>query len=92
VGKTERGNGTKIMAVARRHGLPAAISTASATPHQVALVGSTLAEFLIEDVPQRLIGDSAYGLRANLRFRKPELVRQCSDFEILSRAALALAA
>jgi hypothetical protein len=27
-----------------------------------------------------------------LRLRKPELVRQCSDFEILSRAALALAA
>lgn len=38
VGKTKRGKGTMIMAVTDRHGLPVAISTASASPHEVKLV------------------------------------------------------
>jgi hypothetical protein len=38
VGKTKRGKGTKIMAIADRHGLPAAVHVESATPHEVTLV------------------------------------------------------
>src|SRR3990172_11367409 len=35
VGATKRGKGTKIMAVADRHGLPVAVHFASASPHEV---------------------------------------------------------
>src|SRR5262249_18553594 len=37
VGKTKRGKGTKIMAVADRNGLPITVCTESATPHEVKL-------------------------------------------------------
>jgi hypothetical protein len=49
VGKTKRGKGTKIMAVADRHGLPVAVSIASASPHEVTLVTQTLAEMAISE-------------------------------------------
>jgi hypothetical protein len=52
VGKTKRGKGTKIMAVADRHGLPVSICIESATPHEVTLV--------VPDAPGHLIGDNAY--------------------------------
>jgi transposase len=48
------------MAVADRAGLPLATHTESATPHEVTLVRPTLKAMLIEDMPQRLIGDRAY--------------------------------
>jgi hypothetical protein len=35
VGKTKRGKGTKIMAIADRQGLPIAVYVESATPHEV---------------------------------------------------------
>jgi len=38
VGKTKRGKGTKIIAVADRHGLPLAISVESAQKAEVTLV------------------------------------------------------
>src|ERR1041385_127655 len=38
VGKTKRGKGTKIMAIADRHGLPIGISVGSAPPHETKLV------------------------------------------------------
>jgi transposase len=60
VGKTKRGKGTKIMAVADRSGVPVAIHTSSASPHEVTLVGATLAEAFVDDQPRRLIGDRAY--------------------------------
>lgn len=60
MGKTKRGKGTKIMAVADSHGLPVAVSIASASPHEVTLVGQTLAEIVISDAPEHLIGDNAY--------------------------------
>ena len=60
VGKTKPGKGTKIMAVADRHGLPVSICTESATPHEVKLVQQTLAEIFVEEPIQRLIGDNAY--------------------------------
>jgi transposase len=60
VGKTKRGKGTKLMAVADRSGLPLAVYAASASPHEVTLVGETLAEVLTAQRPERLIGDKAY--------------------------------
>jgi transposase len=60
VGKTKRGKGTKLMAVADGSGLPLAVYAASASPHEVTLVQATLAEVLTVERPQRLIGDKAY--------------------------------
>ncbi len=60
MGKTKRGKGTKLMAVADRHGLPVAVYAASAGPHEVSLVQSTLSEVLTAERPARLIGDKAY--------------------------------
>jgi transposase len=60
VGKTKRGKGTKLMAVADSAGLPVAVYTASASPHEVTLVGKTLVERFVDEKPQRLIGDKAY--------------------------------
>jgi transposase len=63
VGKTKRGKGSKLMAmatVADRFGLPLAACAASATPHEVTLVAPTLDSRFLDAVPQRLIGDRAY--------------------------------
>jgi transposase len=60
VGKTKRGKGTKVMAMADRHGLPVAIYITSASPHEVTLVEATLASRFVLEAPQRLIGDRAY--------------------------------
>lgn len=48
------------MAVADRAALPLAVYAASAAPHEVSLVGGTLAEVLTAERPARLIGDKAY--------------------------------
>lgn len=77
VGKTKRGKGSKIMAIADRHGRPVAIHVASATPHEVTLVKATLAETLVLNGPKRLIGDNAYEsdkLDAELAERGVELI------------------
>jgi transposase len=60
VGKTKRGKGTKLMAVADGAGLPLALYTASAAPHEVCLVGETLLQRFTLEPPERLIGDKAY--------------------------------
>jgi transposase len=60
VGTTKRGKGTKLMAVADGAGLPVAVYTASATPHEVTLVSATLAATFTAECPERLIGDKAY--------------------------------
>jgi transposase len=60
VGKTKRGKGTKVMAIADSTGLPVAIHLASASPHEVTLVEVTLEDRLVDEVPRRLIGDRAY--------------------------------
>jgi len=60
VGKTKRGKGTKFVAVADRAGLPIAVYTASASPHEVTLVQGTLAQSHVAAQPTRLIGDRAY--------------------------------
>ena len=60
MGKTKRGKGTKIMAIADRSGLPVALCIASASPHEVTLVEDVLDARFIEEAPVRLIGDRAY--------------------------------
>jgi hypothetical protein len=60
VGKTKRGKGTKVIAVADRNGLPVSVCAESATPHEVKLAMPTLLRMVIPDAPQNLIGDNAY--------------------------------
>ena len=60
IGKTKRGKGSKIMAIADCQGLPVAVHVESATPHEVRLVHATLAERFVRQLPERLIGDNAY--------------------------------
>jgi transposase len=54
VGKTKRGKGTKIMAVADGAGFPVAVYAESATPHEVTLVQDSLAEIFVDEPIQRL--------------------------------------
>ena len=60
MGKTKRGKGTKLMAVADGAGFPLAISVGSAAPHEVTLVEETLEKRFTKEKPKRLIGDRAY--------------------------------
>lgn len=69
MGKTKRGKGSKILAIADGSGVPIAVCTESASPHEVTLVDKTLAARFVEVLPERLIGDKAYdsdGLDARL--------------------------
>jgi len=77
VGKTKRGKGSKIMAIADRQGRPVAVHVESATPHEVKLVQATLAQRFVRQLPVRLIGDNAYEtdrLDAELARRGVELI------------------
>jgi len=60
VGKTKRGKGTKIMGLTDAFGLPIAIDTTSASPHEVTLVDDTLDACFLENVPEKVVGDKAY--------------------------------
>ncbi len=60
VGKTKRGKGTKLIALADHSGLLVAMHAASASPHEVTLVEATLAASFLGEEPERLIGDWAY--------------------------------
>ena len=60
VGKTKRGKGTKIMGLTDAFGLPIAINTTSASPHEVTLVDDTLDACFLDNIPEKLIGDRAY--------------------------------
>ena len=60
VGKTKRGKGTKILAIADRHSLPVALGIASASPHEVTLVQEVLQDRCTGRKPVRIIGDKAY--------------------------------
>ena len=60
IGVTKAGKGMKIMALVDARGLPVAVSTGSASPHESKLVQG-LFEFMLRiDTPQRIIGDKAY--------------------------------
>ena len=77
MGKTKRGKGTKLMALADRCGLPLAVHAASASPHEVTLVEATLAAGFAGEEPERLIGDRAYDsdlLDAKLAERGVEMI------------------
>lgn len=60
VGKTKRGKGTKLMAVADGTGLPVAVYATSVSPHEVKLVGTTIEHRLIQQKPEKMIGDKDY--------------------------------
>jgi len=60
VGKTKRGKGTKVMAIADRYGLPIAVCIDSASPHEVTLAEKTLDASFVDGRLTRLIGDKAY--------------------------------
>jgi hypothetical protein len=60
VGKSKSGKGTKLVALSDRSGLPLAVNTASASPHEVTLVEQTLKSRSVEEKPERLVGDRAY--------------------------------
>ena len=77
MGKTKRGKGSKIMAVADGSGLPVAVCAASATPHEASLVKATLEARFVKAKPERLIGDKAYdsdGLDAELKAQGVEMI------------------
>lgn len=60
MGRTKRGKGTKIMAIAAGNSVPVAVTIDSASPHQSKLVDETLTGSFLEDLAARLIGDKAY--------------------------------
>jgi len=65
------------MVVADNASLPLAIYAASASPHEVSLVGETLVQSFVPEQPERLIGDKAYDsdpLDAELAERGIELI------------------
>ena len=65
------------MAVADGAGLPLAIYTQNASPHEVRLVRHTLLERFTDDAPEQLIGDKAYDsdpLDKELREQDVELI------------------
>lgn len=65
------------MVVADNASLPLAVHAASASPHEVTLVGETLVQSFIAGRPERLIGDKAYDsdpLDAELAERGIELI------------------
>lgn len=83
IGPMKRGNGVKIMAIVDRHGLPLAVTTHAANPHEVTLVQLTFDIYMIEVRPENLIGDRAYDsdqLDAQLREQGTEIIapHRCS--------------
>ena len=60
MGKTKRGKGSKIMAVADGSGLPIAVHVDSASPHEVTLLEPTLDAAWSESLPARLVADKGY--------------------------------
>ena len=77
IGATKAGKGVKIMIMVDARGLPIAVKTGSASPHESKLV-EPLFEFMASvDLPERLIGDKAYDsdkLDARLAQRGVELI------------------
>jgi transposase len=60
IGSTRVGKGVKIMVLVDARGLPVAVDTTSAGPHESRLV-QTLFDFMLPaEPPQRVIGDKAY--------------------------------
>ncbi len=62
VGPTQRGKGTKLMAVASPFGLPLAVHATSSSPAGVTLVRATSETRFIPERPEHLICDKAYDI------------------------------
>jgi transposase len=60
IGVTKAGKGVKIMILVDAWGLPVAVTTGSATPHESTLVQGLFEFMLSSDTPVRIIGDKAY--------------------------------
>lgn len=60
VGVTKAGKGVKIMVLVDARGLPVAVTTGSASPHESTLVQGLFDFMLTIDAPERIIGDKAY--------------------------------
>lgn len=60
VGLTKAGKGVKIMVLVDARGLPVAVDTCSASPHESKLVQGLFEFMLTLDSPERVIGDKAY--------------------------------
>lgn len=60
IGCTKAGKGVKIMVLVDARGLPVAVETASASPHESQLVQQLFDWMLTEETPKRVIGDKAY--------------------------------
>jgi hypothetical protein len=56
VGKTKRGKGSKLRAVADANGRPLAVAIHRAQPHEVTLVQQTLAARFVDELPEHLGG------------------------------------
>ena len=72
VGETKRGEGTRIMAIADRAGLPVAACISSASPAEVALGDDTLDSGFLEVEPEIMIGDKAYDAQTIIEFIKTQ--------------------
>ena len=60
IGCTKAGKGVKIMVLVDARGLPVAVDTTSASPHESQLVQQLFDWVLTEEIPERVIGDRAY--------------------------------
>lgn len=60
IGCTRVGKGVKIMVLVDARGLPVAVDTMSAAPHECTLVQGLFDFMLTEETPERIIGDKAY--------------------------------
>ena len=77
IGCTKVGKGVKIMVLVDARGLPVAVDTASASPHESQLVQRLFDFMLTSETPQRVIGDKAYdsdGLDEELAHQAIELI------------------
>jgi transposase len=60
VGRTKRGKGSRIMAIADASSLPVSVCLARASPHEVTLAEMALDSLFVTGMPEKLIGDKAY--------------------------------
>jgi transposase len=60
IGCTKAGKGVKIMVLVDARGLPVAVDTMSASPHESTLVQHLFDFMLTKETPERIIGDKAY--------------------------------
>lgn len=60
IGNTKAGKGVKIMVLVDARGLPVAVETMSASPHESRLVQPLFDFMLSTELPERIIGDRAY--------------------------------